>query len=54
MGKLIRFHAIPGNDYISSFFTKRETYIVEKMISKNCFMGTVKRLGNSWGVSAGT
>ena len=38
---LIGFHAIKGNDYISSFFEKGKRKLVE----------TVKCLGNSWDVS---
>ena len=48
---LTRFHAITGNDYVSSFFGKGKCKCWKKMISKTFFMQTVKCLGDSWGVS---
>ena len=47
---IIGFHAVTGNDYVSSFFGKGKRKCWKKMVSKSMFLDIVKCLGDSWDI----
>ena len=45
---LLGFHAFTGNDYVSSFFTRRKTVSWKKMVKNERFIKGFQEFGLSW------